>query len=68
MKISAIIFDVDGVLLNSNKLMIDLHKIIAKKMNLRVPNKKEITSLWGKSFPELITSIWSDVDPKVFKT
>ena len=67
MKISAIIFDVDGVLLNSNKLMIDLHKIIAKKMNLRVPNKKEITSLWGKSFPELITSIWHDVDPKVFK-
>jgi len=67
MKISAIIFDVDGVLLDSNQMMIDLHKIIAKKMNLRVPDKKEITSLWGKSFPELITSIWHDVDPKVFK-
>jgi len=31
MKISAIIFDIDGVLLDSNKLMIDLHKIIAKE-------------------------------------
>ena len=67
MKISAIIFDVDGVLLDSNKLMIELHKIIAKKLGLRVPDDKEITSLWGKSFTELITSIWPHIDAKLFK-
>ena len=67
MKISAIIFDIDGVLLESNKLMIELHKIIAKEMGLRVPDDKEITSLWGKSFGELINSIWPNVDAKLFK-
>ena len=67
MKISAIIFDVDGVLLNSNKLMINLHKIIAKKLKLRVPDNKEISSLWGKSFSELITSIWPHINAKLFK-
>ena len=67
MKISAIIFDVDGVLLESNRLMIELHKIIAKEMGLRVPDDKEITSLWGKSFRELINSIWPNVDAKLFK-
>jgi len=67
MKISAIIFDIDGVLLNSNKMMIELHKIIAKELNLRIPDDEEITSRWGKSFSEVITSIWPNVNAKLFK-
>ncbi len=67
MKIKAIIFDIDGVLLNSTKMMIDIHMKLAKKLNLRIPEAKEISSLWGKSFEELINYIWPDIDAKWFK-
>lgn len=67
MKIKAIIFDIDGVLLNSTKMMIDIHMKLAKKLNLRIPEAKEISSLWGKSFEELIKCIWPDIDAKWFK-
>jgi phosphoglycolate phosphatase-like HAD superfamily hydrolase len=62
MKIKAIIFDVDGVLLKSTKILIGLYEKTCRKLGIRVPKPKELSSLWGRSFEELVKILWPDID------
>jgi len=67
MKITNIILDIDGVLLDSTKIMIEFHKKVAKLLGLRVPKDYEISNLWGVSIEEFIKSLWPDVNMKEYR-
>jgi HAD superfamily hydrolase (TIGR01549 family) len=67
MAIKSIIFDLDGVILDSNQLLIDLHKKVAKNLGLRIPKDKEISSLWGRPWEEVIDILWPNCDFEKFR-
>jgi pyrophosphatase PpaX len=66
MKIKAIIFDVDGVLIDSNRIIIDLFKETAKKMKLKVPSDSDIVKLMGQSLEDNIKFLWPNCNVKLF--
>lgn len=66
MKIKAIIFDVDGVLLNSDEIIIELFQKVARDFKLKVPTDKEIKKLSGKPLNENIKFFWPDFDVDLF--
>jgi HAD superfamily hydrolase (TIGR01549 family) len=66
MKIKAIIFDVDGVLVDSNRIIIDLFKETAKKMKLEIPSDEDIVELMGQSLEDNIKFLWPDCDVDLF--
>jgi len=67
MKISTIIFDVDGVLLDSNTFLAEIHQKTAKELGLRVPTMHEILRLFGKEWSTIIQTLWPDIDSENFK-
>lgn len=62
MKVVAIIFDVDGVLLDSNKMLAEIHTKAAKLLGIRIPKDYEYSVLWGRPFKDLVKRVWPDVD------
>jgi len=58
MKISTIIFDVDGVLIDSNKVIVEYYIKTAKVLGLRVPSTQEVFKLLGKSLPDIVKILW----------
>jgi HAD superfamily hydrolase (TIGR01549 family) len=67
MKINTILFDLDGVLIDSSIIWARIHQKTAKKLNLRVPSRKEITNLWGESWDFIIEALWPGINPQLFK-
>jgi pyrophosphatase PpaX len=66
MKIKAIIFDVDGVLIDSNRIIINLFKETAKKMKLKIPSDKDVVKLMGQSLEDNIKFLWPESDVELF--
>jgi len=64
--IKAIIFDVDGVLIDSNKVIIKAYKITAKKLGLRIPSSEEIIDLLGRPLETIAVILWPNVDREVY--
>jgi len=62
----AIIFDVDGVLIDSNKVIIKAYKKTAKKLGLRIPSSEEIIDLLGKPLEEIAVTFWPNVDLELY--
>jgi len=67
MKIKTIIFDIDGVLLDSNIYLAKVHQKTAKEMGLRIPTIHEILRLFGKDWDSLIQTLWPGIDSENFK-
>ncbi len=65
--IKAIIFDIDGVLLDSNNFLAEIYLKTAKKMNLRIPTVHEILRLFGKEWDTIIQTLWPGIDTELFK-
>lgn len=66
MKIKAIIFDVDGVLLNSDEIIIKLLQKVARGFKLKVPTDKEIKKISGTPLDESIEFFWPGFDVNLF--
>ena len=66
MEIKAIIFDVDGVLVDSNKIIVETFQKVAEDFNLKIPTDKEINELSGKPLNEIIEILWPDFDAHIF--
>ncbi len=66
MKIKAIIFDVDGVLLNSDEIIIKLLQKVARGFKLKVPTDKEIKKISGTPLDESIEFFWPSFDVDLF--
>jgi len=60
--IKAIIFDVDGVLIDSVEVVVKAYQKTAKKMGLKVPSSQEILDLLGKPLEEIARILWTNAD------
>ena len=67
MKINTILFDLDGVLIDSNRIWAELHQKTARLLKLRVPAYKEISNLWGESWDYIIGMLWPNTNKQKFK-
>jgi len=56
--IKAIIFDIDDTLIDFSKTATKQVQLIAKRLNLKPVNKKEINKLWGTTLKNIVTKIW----------
>ncbi len=64
MTTKAIIFDLDGTLLDSGLTVIQRHVKIAKKLGLRQPTTKEFIKFTTLNWDELIQGLWPGVNVK----
>jgi len=56
--IKAIIFDVDGVLIDSNKIIVEAYQKTAEKLGLRIPLLHEVVDLMGRPLVEVVRILW----------
>jgi HAD superfamily hydrolase (TIGR01549 family) len=66
MKIKAIIFDVDGVLIDSVKIIVESYQKTAKKLGLKIPTSKEILELLGGPLEEIVRILWPDTNQEIY--
>src|SRR3989338_6530760 len=59
-----IILDIDDTLIKSCHAIIQHHLDTAKKMNLRVPTKKEILHLISNPWTKIIVTVWPEMNDK----
>ena len=64
--IKAIIFDVDGVLVDSNKTIVEAYQKTAEKLGLRVPSPHEVIDLMGRPLVEIVRILWSKSDVELY--
>ena len=60
--IKAVVFDVDGVLIDSNDTIIKAYQRTAVKLRLRIPSSQEILILMGRPLEEIAGILWPDSD------
>jgi len=56
--IRAIVFDVDGVLIDSNKIIVEAYRKTAEKLELRIPSPHEVVGLMGRPLFEIAKTLW----------
>lgn len=56
--IKAIVFDVDGVLIDSNKVIVEAYQKTAEKLGLRIPSSHEVLGLMGRPLFEIVKILW----------
>ena len=64
--IKAIVFDVDGVLIDSNKIIVEAYQKTAKKLGLGIPSSHEIVDLMGRPLTEIVKILWPQSDVKFY--
>lgn len=64
--IKTIIFDVDGVLIDSVKITVEIYQKTAKKLGLRIPPSKEVLDLLGKPLEEMERILWPDTNHELY--
>jgi phosphoglycolate phosphatase len=62
-----VIFDWDETLVDSMKPSYDLHCKVADNLGLKKHSFNHFLKFWGKSWSELIRSLWPSMDIKKFK-
>jgi len=64
--IKAVIFDVDGVLIDSNRIIAEAYQKTAEKLGLRVPSPHEIVDLMGRPLAEIVRILWAKTDVELY--
>jgi len=64
--IKAIVFDVDGVLINSNKIIVEAYQKTAEKLGLRIPSPHEVVGLMGRPLFEIVKILWPRSDVELY--
>ncbi|NIO38686.1 HAD-IA family hydrolase [Candidatus Bathyarchaeota archaeon] len=64
--IKAVVFDVDGVLIDSNETIIQAYEKTAEKRGLRIPSPQEIIDLMGRPLVEIVRILWPNVNVELF--
>lgn len=54
----AMIFDVDGVLIDSNRIIVEAYQKTAEKLGLRIPSPHEVVDLMGRPLSEIVRILW----------
>ncbi|UCE28855.1 MAG: HAD family hydrolase [Candidatus Bathyarchaeota archaeon] len=56
--VKAIVFDVDGVLIDSTEIIAEAYEGTAKKLGLRIPSTFEVAGLMGRPLSEIVEILW----------
>ena len=64
--IKAIVFDVDGVLIDSNKIIVEAYQKTAEKLGLRIPSPHEVLGLMGRPLSEITKILWPKSDIELY--
>ena len=64
--IKAVVFDVDGVLIDSNETIVEAYQETARKLRLRIPPPKEVTDLMGRPLIEIVKALWANADVELY--
>ncbi len=64
--IKAIVFDVDGVLIDSNKIIVEAYQKTAEKLGLRIPSLHEVLGLMGRPLFEIVKILWSKSNVELY--
>jgi pyrophosphatase PpaX len=58
--------DVDGVLIDSSKIIVEAYQKTAEKLGLRVPLPHEILDLMGRPLAEIVRILWAKADVECY--
>ncbi|MFB0522340.1 MAG: HAD family hydrolase [Candidatus Bathyarchaeia archaeon] len=64
--IKAVVFDIDGVLIDSNETIVEAYQETARKLRLRIPPRKEVTDLMGRPLIEIVKALWANADVELY--
>ena len=64
--IKAIVFDVDGVLIDSSKIIVEAYQETAEKLGLRTPSLREIVDLMGRPLVEVVGTLWPESNVELY--
>jgi pyrophosphatase PpaX len=64
--IKAVVFDVDGVLIDSNEIILEAYRKTAERLRLRIPSAQEIMALMGRPLVEIVETLWIDVNVELY--
>ncbi|MEO5627517.1 MAG: HAD-IA family hydrolase [Candidatus Saccharimonadales bacterium] len=64
-KIKAVVFDVDGTLIDSQEMVLKAYKHVAESHGVRPPTHDEIMVYMGKSVRDISSGLFPDHDPEI---
>ena len=64
--IKAVVFDVDGVLIDSNEIIVEAYRKTAGKFRLRIPSEQEIIDLMGRPLEEIVRTLWVNTNVELY--
>jgi pyrophosphatase PpaX len=64
--IKAVVFDVDGVLIDSNDIIVEAYRKTAEELALRIPSPREVIDLMGRPLVEIVRTLWMDTDVEFY--
>lgn len=64
--IKAVVFDVDGVLIDSNEIIVKAYQKTAEKLGLRIPPSQEVIDLMGRPLAEIVTALWANANVELY--
>jgi len=64
--LKAVVFDIDGVLIDSNEIIVEVYQKTAEKLRLRIPPPKEVTDLMGRPLAEIVRILWVNADIELY--
>jgi pyrophosphatase PpaX len=65
-KTTAIIFDVDGVLIDSNHVIFAAYQETAVNVGLRPPSSSEVAERMGRPLVEIVRELWPNADSEAY--
>ncbi len=66
--IKAVIFDVDGVLIDNTQVYIKAYKETGKKLGLKIPSDDEIRKCFGLIWEDILARLYGRADESIKKT
>ncbi|MCK4435723.1 HAD family hydrolase [Candidatus Bathyarchaeota archaeon] len=64
--IKSIVFDVDGVLIDSNEIIVKAYRKTAERLGLRIPAPQEVIDLMGRPLTEIVGILWANANIELY--
>lgn len=64
--LKAVVFDVDGVLIDSTEAIVRAYRKTAEGLGLRIPSPQEIADFMGRPLVEIVGILWPNADGELY--
>ncbi|MCW4052197.1 MAG: HAD family hydrolase [Candidatus Bathyarchaeota archaeon] len=64
--LKAVVFDVDGVLIDSIGIILDAYRKTAEMLGLRIPSEQEVMRLMGGPLMKIVEALWPNANAKLY--